>query len=124
MKFKNADMEQMLGALQKHLERRDIVGYAAARNTRILRDELKEYLERRDELVRKYGTADVDANGNPTGSVSLGFNDENFAKFAEEIEQYATIEHSPKLMQLKYEDAIGILSGAEILELDWMFKEE
>ena len=122
--YKNAEMEQMLGTLQKHLDRRDIVGYAAARNTRILRDELKEYLERRDELVRKYGTADTDEKGNPTGSVSLGFDSPEFSKFAEEIEQYAVIEHAPDLMQLKYEDAIGILSGAEILELDWMFKEE
>jgi hypothetical protein len=122
--YKNVEMEKMARALSKHLERRDIVGYAAARNTRILQNELKEYIERRDELVRKYGDNDVDAEGNPTGSISLAFDSPNFPKFAEEIEQYATIEHSPNIMQLKYEDAIGILSGAEILELDWMFKEE
>lgn len=124
MMYKNAEMEQMVGALQKHLDRRDIVGYAAARNTRILQDELKEYIERRDELVRKYGEEDKDKDGNPTGSVSLAFESPEFSKFAEELEQFAVIEHSPRLMQLKYEDAIGILSGAEILELDWMFKEE
>ena len=117
-------MERMVGTLQKHLERRDIIGYAAARNTRILCNELKEYTERKDELVRKYGKPDLDADGNPTGSISLAFDSPEFAKFAEEIEQYATIEHSPNLMLIDYEKAIGILSGAEILELDWMFKEE
>lgn len=122
--YKNAEMEQMLASLQKHLKRRDIIGYAAARNTRILRDELKEYIDRRDELVRKYGTTDVDEKGNPTGSITIGFDDPNFAKFAEEMEQYATIEHAPNIMRLKYEDAIGILSGAEILEVDWMFEED
>lgn len=122
--YKNVEMEQMVNTLQKHLERKDIIGYAAARNTRILQDELKEYIERRDEAVRKYGVQDTDSEGNPTGSVSLSFDSPEFAKFAEEMEQYAVIEHSPRLMLLDYEKAIGLLSGAEILELDWMFKEE
>ena len=124
MNFKNAEMERMLGTLQKHLDRRDVIGYAAARNTRILRNELQEYTERRDELVRKYGKPDTDEEGNQTGSVSLAFDSPDFVKFAEELEQYATIEHSPSLMQIDYEQAIGLLSGSEILELEWMFKEE
>ena len=115
--YKNVEMEQMVESLKKHLDRRDKVGYAAARNTRILQDEMREYTVRRDELIRKYGTADVDDDGNPTGRVSLDINSPKFQKFAEEIEQYAVIEHSPCLMKLKYDEVIGILSGAEILEI-------
>ena len=43
--YSNAQMEQMLIALEPLLDRRDIVGYAAARNTRVLRAEALEYLK-------------------------------------------------------------------------------
>ena len=123
MKYSNHEMEQMLGALSKQLNRKDIIGYAAARNTRILREELSEYLKLRDELIMKYGEPDTDDEGNPTGSVSLAFTSPRFPEFTDEIERYATIEHEPNLFKLKFEQAIGELSGSELLELEWMFEE-
>lgn len=119
--YKNAEMEQMAGALKKHLERRDIIGYAAARNIRILANELTEYTAEKNALIRKYGEADTDEDGNPTGSVSIRVDTPEFKKFAIEIEQFANISHSPDIMTIPYESAIGKLSGAEFLELDWMF---
>ena len=122
--FKNIDMEKMVGTLKPHLERTDVIGYAAARNTRILENELQEYVQRRDELVLKYGEEKKDEDGNPTGSVSLNFDSPKFTEFVEELEKFAVLEHEPPIMKLKYEQAIGILSGAELLELDWMFEDE
>lgn len=123
-KYSNHEMEEMLGRLEKQLERKDVIGYAAARNARVLRSELGEYSKFRDELVMKYGEADADEEGNPTGTVSLDFKSPKFPEFVDEIQRYATIEHEPKLFKLPIGEAIGQLSGTELLELDWMFEEE
>ena len=124
MKFTNYEMEQMVGALAKHMERKDVVGYAAARNTRILQTELSEYMGVRNELVMKYGEMDVDEQGNPTGSVSLSPTSENFGKFVEEIERFASLTHQPDIFKIPVEEVVGKLSGTEILEIDWMLEEE
>lgn len=123
MKYTNQDMDNMLAALKPQLERKDIIGYAAARNARIIRNELSEYSKVRDELVMKYGEADLDEQGNPTGSVSLSIESDKFPQFVEEIERFARIEHEPDLFKLKFEEAIGQLSGKELLELEWMFED-
>ena len=123
MKLTNFEMEQMLGKLDKHLSRKDVIGYAVARNVRILRNELCEYFKVRDELVMKYGEADLDDEGNPKGTVSLGFDSPKFAEFNDEIQRFATIEHEPTIFKLKFEQAIGELSGSELLELEWMFED-
>lgn len=121
--YKNIELEQMLNALQAHLNRTDIIGYAAARNTRILTAEAKEYLDRRQELISKYGSPQLDDSGNPTGLTELRFDSENFAKFAEEIEEWSQIEHTPDIYKIPAEKCIGILSGNEILEIDWMLED-
>ena len=36
----------------------------------------------------------------------------------------ATIKHEVELMKLNYNEVIGILSGEEILKLDWMLEDE
>lgn len=123
MKYTNNEMEQMLAAVEKQLERKDIIGYAAARNARILRNELSEYTSVRDELVMKYGEADLDEDGKPTGSVSLSIESDKFPQFVEEIERFARIEHEPNIFKLKFEEAIGQLSGSELLDLEWMFED-
>lgn len=123
MRYTNQQMEQMLDALQPLLERRDVIGYAAARNSRMLRDELTEYQKVRDELVMKYGSADLDEEGNPTGNITLAVGSPNFPQFVEEISRYATISHEPEIFMLKYEEAIGQLSGSELLAVEWMFED-
>ena len=122
--YTNFEMETMVERLSKHLDRRDVIGYAAARNTRKLADELREYTERKNALILEYGEKEVDADGNETGNVVLPYDSPNFAKFADELEQFAKIEHAPDLMTLDYGQAIGLLSGTELLEIEFMFKEE
>lgn len=123
MKYTNQEMDAMLASLEKFLERKDVIGYAAARNARILRNELTEYTKVRDELVMKYGEADTDEQGNPTGQVSLSVTSPDFPKFADEIGRFATITHEPELFRIKFEQAIGQLSGSELLEVEWMFED-
>ena len=123
-KFKNIEMEQMLSALEKHLDRTDKIGYAAARNTRILRSETQEYFTRGEQLIEQYGKPQIGEDGKPTGLTELRFDSPEFAEYAREIEEWALIEHEPKLFTLPIEEAIGQLSGNELLELDWMFYEE
>ena len=123
MRYTNQQMESMVDALQPMLERRDVIGYAAARNSRILRTELTEYYGVRDELVEKYGEEETDEDGNATGHVSLSFESPNFPKFVEEIGRYSTISHEPEIYMLKYDDVIGKLTGAEILSIDWMLED-
>ena len=44
--------------------------------------------------------------------------------FLEELAPYNDMEHKVELMTLPYSDAIGILSGEEILSIDWMLVDE
>lgn len=121
--FKNIEMERMIDILGKHLSRTDIIGYAAARNTRILRSEGREYFERREQLIHKHGKPQLADDGKPTGLFELKVGTPEFEKFASEIEQFAIIEHKPNIFKLKYSEAIGKLSGNELLELEWMFED-
>ena len=121
--YKNVDMGQMIDSLEPFLERVDKIGYAAARNTRILINEAKEYLERREELLHKYGEPVIDENGNQTGTVRLMIGSPAFYEYRNEIEEWASIEHTPNIFKLKYDEAIGKLSGTQILEIDWMFED-
>lgn len=123
MAYTNIEMKAMLESLEPLMERCDKLGYAAARNTRILADQLREYTAFEEELVRKHGEEEKDEEGNPNGRVSLSLLSPNFAEFLKEIDPIAKVEHEPDLMKLKYEEAIGQLSGKELLGLDWMFED-
>ena len=122
-KYTNSEMDQMLSALEPLLERRDVIGYAAARNTRILRNELTEYLRVKDELVCKYGRPETDDEGRETGQVVLAITDPAFRDFADDIERFAGMSHEPDIFKIKYDEAIGVLSGSEMLACEWMFED-
>ena len=116
--YSNAQMSVMLESLERFLGRRDIIGYAAARNTRILTDASLEFIRRKDELIREYGTDD----GN--GCICINAESDNFPAFEREIAEYAVIEHEVELFKLPFDNAIDKLTGSELLEIDWMFEEE
>lgn len=123
MPYKNIEMEQMICELQKHLDRTDLIGYAAARNIRILRTEASEYLDRKEDLLQQYGKPELDDDGNPTGRVGIRIDDPEFEQFVKQISEWSLVEHEPKLFMIKYENAIGKLTGAQILAIDWMFED-
>lgn len=55
MKLMNIQMEEMYNQLKIILPMRNKIGYVAARNSRILKNELTEYFEFKNELIKKYG---------------------------------------------------------------------
>lgn len=112
----------MVRSLEPLLERRDVIGYAAARNTRLLAEQLTEYHKLRDELVEKYGEDEVDENGSPTGRMMLSPKSPKFREFADELGRFASIAHDFEPFAIGYGEAIGKLSGAEMLAVDWMFE--
>lgn len=109
--------------LQPILPHRDKAGYIAARNTRVIRDTIQEFIEFKSELIRKYGAADKDDRGHKTGTVSIEPNSPHFQDFLKEFDAIKNIEHEVDLMTMKYDEVIGLLNGEEILALDWMFDE-
>lgn len=121
--FKNLEMMGMLQELRPLLSHRDKVGYAAARNTRVFTQSLTEYMAVRDRLIEKYGEPDRDTGGNETGTISLKTDSPKFNAFIEELEPFNDMSHEVELMTLKYEEVIGILSGEEILSIDWMLSD-
>lgn len=124
MKMTNVEMDAHIAELRLFLDRRDRIGYAAARNTRILQNACMEYMNRKDELISIYGEPELDENGNPTGRKYIVIGDKAFDKYSQDIEAYASIEHDVDgIFKLKYDDVIDILSGEEILTLDWMLED-
>lgn len=123
MKLKNIQMEQMMEDLKPILPHRDKIGYVAARNFRKLKDALTEYFMFKEELIKKYGEVDKDADGNELNTISIKPESPNFKMFIEEFDKIKDIEHEVELMTLPYEEVIGLLNGEEILILDWMFED-
>lgn len=112
----------MLGGLSEVLKYNGKVGYAAARNTRMIQDALTEYDEVERKLILKYGKKEKDENGQETGGARLNITDPEFEEFLKELEPFMEIEHEVNLMQI---DAAEVekLTGEEILKIDWMIKE-
>lgn len=121
-RLKNSQMSVMLQQLKPILSQRNKIGYIAARNYRILSDSLTEYEKFKMDLLMKYGESDKDENGMEVG-ISLKVDSPNFKAFCDEMAPFNEMEHEVELMIGKYEDAIGCLTGEEILGVDWMLED-
>lgn len=119
--LKNAQMAGMLNQLRPILSHRDKIGYVAARNYRILAECLTEYEAFRNSLIEKYGENTTDEHGRTTIGIKL--ESQNFKAFCDEMAPFNEMEHEVELMTAKYTDAIGCLTGEEILGIDWMLKD-
>lgn len=120
--LKNEEMLAMLHQLQPLLAHKDLCGYVAARNARILSECLIEYDQVRKDLIDRFGTETTDANtGMPSLAIKIGTPE--FKSFCDALEPFNKIEHEVDLMMMKYEDTIGVLTGEEILAVDWMLEE-
>lgn len=121
--LKNCQMVGMLHQLEPVLSQRNRLGYAAARNFRILSDALTEYNRFKMELVEKYGEPDRAEDGTELPTVSIKVGSQSFKSFCDEMVPYNNIEHEVDLMTAKFEDTIGVLSGEEIIGIDWMLED-
>lgn len=113
----------MLHQLEPILSQRNRLGYVAARNFRILSDTLTEYNQFRMELIEKYGEPDKAEDGTELPTVSLKIGSPGFKSFCDEMVPYNNMEHEVELMTAKFEDVIGVLSGEEIIGIDWMLED-
>lgn len=119
--LKNAQMAAMRNQLQPLLSHRDKIGYVAARNYRMLSECLVEYNTFRNSLIEKYGEEGKNEDGQPVLQIKM--DSPNFKQFCDELAPFNEMEHTVELMTAKYEDAIGCLSGEEILAVDWMLED-
>lgn len=120
--LKNFKMVEMVQQLQPLLSHKDMFGYVAARNTRILRDCLTEYEQAKNNLIERFGVEVIDeATGTSVMAVKVGTPE--FKSFCEAMEPFNQIEHEVELMTMKYKDTINCLTGEEILGVEWMLEE-
>lgn len=117
MQCTNIDLERMLASASAHLGRRDLIGYACARNVRAIRDELAEFIEVKNEMLAEYG--EVGESGVPYIAPSSPRYDE----FLRRYEPIALARHDLAIMPLRYTDVVGELTGEEILQIDWMLED-
>ena len=119
--LKNMEMVTMVRQLQPLLSHRDLFGYVAARNTRILNEQLTEYEKVQRDMLERFGTEKQGENG--TTELVIEVNTPEYQQFCEAMEPFINIEHEVELMTMKYEETINCLSGQEILALEWMLED-
>jgi hypothetical protein len=117
IKQKNIQLERMMNEIKPLLPMRNKVGYIAARNTRVLSDVLADYLVFKNQLIEKYGE-------NKSGQITLDFNSPNFKAFESEFMEIGNIEQEVNLLKINYSEVIGVLTGEEILRVEWMLIDE
>lgn len=115
----NLEMERRMAILKPLLKHADMIGYAAAKNQRKLSDQNKEYQDQKAELIKKYGKANADGE-----SVTISPDMDGWDSFVEELTPYADLTHQVEVFRIPTEQSIGLISGEEILALDWMLSDE
>lgn len=113
----NIEMDNRIKALTPLLEHADMVGYAAARNYRRLTDQNKEYQDQRDELVKQYGEP-------CDGGYRIDQTMPGWSGFVDALVPYAEISHEVEVYQIPMREAAGLITGRQMIELEWMFTEE
>ena len=120
MKLKTIQADNLLSAFSMMMKNcKGIVGYALAKNVRLLNTELTEYNNIKQELFRKYGEEDK-------GQLVIKKESDNFQKYLEEIKPYNDIEIEIDFMKVKEKDLIDSgLTGEEMyLLLDYIKEDE
>lgn len=120
---KNSELVVMMRQLEPILSQRNKIGYVAARNYRILSDTLTEYNRFKMELVEKHGEPDRAEDGTELPTVSIKVGSPKFKAFCDEMAPYNNMKHEVEIMTAKFEDTVGVLSGEEIVGIDWMLEE-
>jgi len=123
MNMSNFLMEDYINVLSNFLDRKDVIGYAAARNYRRLADASLDYSKIKSDLLTEYGSPLKDENGNDTNTMAINRSDPNFDEVKSKLELSGNIRHDVTIFTITYEDVINELTGNEILQLDWMIEE-
>ena len=115
MKLTNAQMFDSLLVLNQ-VEEKGVLGFAIAQNRRKLAEELKEYSQKRDELLREYGTDEGDGRFTITA--------DKVPAFSAALRPFAEMTADVNVRQVSEEAfCSGSLTSSQMLILDWMVKE-
>jgi len=115
MTMKNGEAYQSLGILIS-LKETGRLGFAIAKNSRKLMDELVEYSAKRDELIQKYG--------DDLGNGSFKLSPENAIKYDKEIAQYNTMDFEFTPTTVTEDDFThSNLTSDQMYALMWMVAE-
>lgn len=116
MKLTNAQIFESIPVLAQ-AEEKGMLGFAIARNRRVLSGEVQEYARKRDELLEQYGTREEDGRFTLTAEAA-----ETFYKA---LEPYTQMEAEVAATQVDPEVFCGgQLTSAQMYTLNWMVKEE
>lgn len=94
MKITNGAIVEVIEVINKFQGTTGKLAYAMARNRRVLSECMKDFEEVRNELIKKYGTADED------GSISINQDSENYQAFLEELVPILNLAVDVDLFQL------------------------
>lgn len=119
MKARNDEIAAMIDACQKHLEDTGLLGYACARNARLLTLATVEYAQRRDKAVREFGTEVRGDDGSIRG-YTISPDSEAWNKYQEQMAAFDAIEHEVDVFNVKASKLVGEVSGRDMLALDFM----
>lgn len=112
MKMTNEQMFSSLITLTA-LEEKGMLGFAIARNRKKLTEECKEYAEKRDELLKEFGT-DV-------GNGQYQLPNDKAKDFLEALKPYGELEFDVAVMTVSQDVfCSGDLTTSQMLVLDWM----
>ena len=115
MKLTNAQMFDSLLVLNQ-VEEKGVLGFAIAQNRRKLSEELKEYSQKRDELLKEYGTDEGDGRFTITT--------EKVPAFSMALRPFAEMTTDVAVRQVSEEDfCSGSLTSSQMMVLEWMVKE-
>jgi hypothetical protein len=109
--------EPALLTLLQEKTRREIA-FSLAHNTRLMREALVPYQEERTRLITKYGEKQEN------GEIAILQGSPNLSKFQKEINAYiGENELELDLKKINADFLPNEISGAVILDLDWMIEE-
>ena len=116
MKLTNSQMFDSLPVLNQ-AEEKGVLGFAIAQNRRKLTDELREYAQKRDELLQEYGTDEGDGRFTITS--------ERVPAFSAALRPFAEMTADVAVRQVSEADfCSGSLTSSQMLVLGWMVKED
>lgn len=119
MKASNVEITAMVEACERHLDDKGLLGYACARNARLLTLATVEYVQRRERAIREHGEEVLDAEGNVTG-YTLNRDSEGWAAYRDAVGEFDDIEHDVEVFKVDAGKLVGQLSGKDMLALDFM----
>lgn len=116
MKLTNAQIFESIPVLAQ-AEEKGMLGFAIARNRRVLAAEVQEYARKRDELLEQFGTKEEDGKFTLTAQAADAF--------YKALEPFAQLEVEVAAMQVTPEVFCGgELTSSQMYTLNWMVKEE